>query len=104
MHGKYIQWKLGHRQKSVYVRSIFQTHYNVDVTVNHCTFIYQCHSTKSTGKETGKTHLCAVHWRLNGKPPSILQIPGTTVFLPNTTPLRKLNTYNLYALESDVTQ
>jgi hypothetical protein len=25
-------------------------------------WIHYCHSSKSTGKETGKTHLCAVHW------------------------------------------
>ena len=25
-------------------------------------WIYYCHSSKSTGKETGKTHLCALHW------------------------------------------
>ena len=25
-------------------------------------WIYYCHSSKSTGKETGKTYLCAVHW------------------------------------------
>ena len=24
-------------------------------------WIYYCHSSKSTGKETGKTHLCALH-------------------------------------------
>ena len=25
-------------------------------------WIYYCHSSKSSGKETGKTHLCAVQW------------------------------------------
>jgi hypothetical protein len=31
-------------------------------------WIKYCHSSKSTGKETGKTHLCALAWILAGTP------------------------------------
>ena len=33
-------------------------------------WIYYCHSNKSTGKETGKTHLCALHGSDESEPSS----------------------------------